>query len=356
MMRSVTDPIDVFDIPELLHDATLVDVAWDRATREVRMTFRCLRRAADGSSLEDRHVELVFTGTAAIAAYEYPAHLNQRPSELPPQKLWAGEDLARWLVKPREADLWLSSRARRAVMHAAPRIEWLYGSDVEAPLSADVVLSPFNYSPGFVTRMLHVEFEEVIARSEGQPLALATWAGQYEAWWRGWSEYWALKSGDSSKAAVEEETAIPAAPSRPVAVEYQPPGWTAIDAELGDMPAELFAPIRDLVQGRLQRDWVRVARAERDLDRPIEEQAKELESSFFSDGARWLYVRRIESWWIEGALGCVVVRGIEHAAPDPEEPREDLETVVTYSLIRTGDGWIIHSFSQGWPKYDSAPP
>ena len=92
------------------------------------------------------------------------------------------------------------------------------------------------------------------------------------------------------------------------------------------------------------------------LDKTYEERANLLKSQYLShDFGRWLYVRCVDSWWCEGCRACVVVRGVEHTMPDDDVPTRNEETVVTYGFRKSGDRWIIATWSQGWPRFGSAP-
>jgi hypothetical protein len=51
---------------------------------------------------------------------------------------------------------------------------------------------------------------------------------------------------------------------------------------------------------------------------------------------------------------CVGARGIEHVKGDNESPARNAETVITYGLRRSQRGWVIATWSQGWPRFGSA--
>jgi len=92
-----------------------------------------------------------------------------------------------------------------------------------------------------------------------------------------------------------------------------------------------------------------------DLDQSAEDRAAELKHQFLTDEfGRWVYLRSVDKWWIEGQRACVVVRGIEHTMPDEEDPASNDETVLSYRLLRCGERWIISTWSQGWPGFGSA--
>jgi hypothetical protein len=92
------------------------------------------------------------------------------------------------------------------------------------------------------------------------------------------------------------------------------------------------------------------------FDHTDEERAGQLREQYLShDFGRWLYVRCVDSWWREGLRACVVVRGIEHTMPDGDDPARDEKTVETYGLRKSRDRWVIATWSQGWPRFGSAP-
>jgi hypothetical protein len=86
------------------------------------------------------------------------------------------------------------------------------------------------------------------------------------------------------------------------------------------------------------------------------ERAVDLEQRFLGhEFGSWTYVRQIDSWWCDEGRACVVVRGIEHTMPDEEEGARNAETVIQYGLRRYKKQWIIATWSQGWPRFGSAP-
>jgi hypothetical protein len=153
-----------------------------------------------------------------------------------------------------------------------------------------------------------------------------------------------------------EDTFIPAGESPPPDLTYRQPLEPAFQVAAPDTPLELLKPIADFHAGLHGRDWARMASSYPYLDRTTEERAHQLRDQYLShDFGRWVYVRRVDSWWCEGDRACVVVRGVEHTMPEGDKPARNEETVVTYGLRRFEDRWIIATWSQGWPRYGSVP-
>ncbi|MGH1345610.1 MAG: hypothetical protein ACRBN8_28860 [Nannocystales bacterium] len=95
--------------PDLLHDACLRTGAYDPETRELRLTYECMRRNTDGSPMDDRTVTLHLVGvTSVIAAYDPPWPMD-RPSDfrLPEDVRLPG--LAPWPLPAMEVELSLDS-------------------------------------------------------------------------------------------------------------------------------------------------------------------------------------------------------------------------------------------------------
>jgi hypothetical protein len=117
----------------------------------------------------------------------------------------------------------------------------------------------------------------------------------------------------------------------------------------------LLRPIEDYHTGLHERDWLKVAVAHPHFDFSPEERAARLRDQFLGwDHGRWVYVRHIDGWWREGNRACVVARGVEHVKGDDESPVRNEETVITYGLRRSRRGWVIATWSQGWPRFRSA--
>ena len=194
--------------------------------------------------------------------------------------------------------------------------------------------------------------------SAGVFLDIDTWKAEFDAWWTGWQEELDAsdREDDEESEVVPEDTFIPAAKPAPPDLSYRQPDRPPFQIGSSDVPAELLRPIIDFLVGMHERDWPRMASASPNFDRSPAEQASQLVTQYLGDDyGRWIYIRQIDSWWCEENRACVVVRGIEHLAPDEEEPATNQETVVTYDLRRHRNSWVIVTWSQGWPRYGSAP-
>lgn len=351
------------DIPALLHEARLFDLEWKPEMAELRLSFACLRRNTDGSEMADTSVDLVLAGVERIAAFYSPAAIEVRPSTFRVASPLSMADLIEWQRPAVEAHPYINSVCRAWDMATSSHIDWLAGSPVDPLIAGSGLLSvsllfdrPYRNDAAETT--LFVQCASIQAMAGGVPLALEDWSEQYDAWWKGWRDYWAQKKDDDDgPTSALEETFIPAGLStEPDDPSYRPPRRPAFQVGTTDVPADLLAPVRDFHQGLHGQDWLTMARAYPTLDDTDAERAQKLEKQYRTyDFGRWVFLRHIDSWWTEGSRACVVVRGIEHTAPLDGDPAKDRETVITYGLRKVADRWIIWTWSQGWPQYGSAP-
>jgi hypothetical protein len=346
-------------ITQLLHDATLHDLAWDRAIATLTARFDCLRRNTDGSELPDRSVEFRLTGVRALAVGYDSVHLDTRPSQFEPPRRITAADLSAWPFKPQEAALWINSELVEDALDSA-RLTWLAGdgpSVREAPCTFCITFEPwygFGGTPPLNVQLLAAG-DDFTVTSAGVPLDLDEWEKQFAAWWQGWKEHWAAKRGDDEDdESAEFETAIPAGEPEPPDLSYRPPAEPVFDLPPSDVPPDLLRPIRDLFEAEHARDWARLARAFSGVDRSVEERARQLEAQSADTFGRWGYARAIDQWWQEGRRACVVVRGVEHTMPLEGDPAENREAVWTFALRHRHGRWVIATYSQGWASHGSA--
>lgn len=102
-------PSDLKLISDLLRDATLVGVFWDRPLATMVLTFACLRRKADGSELEERSVSFQLRDVAAVVIGYDSTWPETRPSQFDPGGRITPADLAEWRFRPQEAALPIDS-------------------------------------------------------------------------------------------------------------------------------------------------------------------------------------------------------------------------------------------------------
>jgi hypothetical protein len=355
--------VDHTDIPALLHDARLTALDWDPPLARLRATFACLRRNADGSSIEDPAIDLDFVGTERIAAYFEPSSIDARPSRFRVRRPLKAQDLRNWQQPVGEAVIAINSSSADFRLETACRIDWLADGAPDRQAASRLLrvhldLSPHLHRPDGVRAALYIECDSVQTFSHGIPLDLDQWAMEYQAWWTGWKEYWDTKPVDGDdEASGLEKAYIPAGVDPPPDTAYWPPDRPAFQVGETDAPVALLRPIEKLLSGVLSRDWEQVADAYPDLSLPTDRRARALADRYLSfDFGRWIYARRIDSWWLEGSRACVIMRGVEHRVPDGEDPEANEETVVTYGLRLHRGCWIIWTWSQGWPRHGSAPP
>jgi hypothetical protein len=348
------------DIPPLLHDARLLTLAWDSPLRSLRLFLSCLRRNVDGSPIEDTTVELRLDGVEQIAAYYAPASVEVRPSEFVVNTRLTIDDLENWSRQPNEAYLAVNSRQADFELATSSVQEALFGAQGQGQSELRVHLSfaPESYGREAATTSLFIACDSIQPFATGVMLDIDTWQREFEAWWTGWREHWSADNQERSEKseASLEDTFIPAGESPPPDLSYRPPSEPPFQVSRTDTPTELLKSIEDYHVGRHEQDWPKMATAYPELDRTNAERAVRLRGSCLGhDFGRWIYVRHIDGWWCEGNRACVVVRGIEHMMPDGENPARNEETVVTYGLRRRNKRWIIATWSQGWPRFASAP-
>lgn len=353
---------ELHEIPRLLENASLTDLTWDPQLKTLRLCFSCLRRNPDGSPIEDPTVELGLGGVEEIVAYYSPVIVGVKPSEYRLDFRLTAADLELWPGSPGEADLAINSPHAEFTMATSYIKESLFttGSQVEEGHRVRVQLDlwPQRCFPVTAEIGIAVACNSVQSYSAGVSLDIDAWKAEFDAWWTGWQEHWAAsdREDDEKSAVVPEDTFVPAAEPAPPDLAYRKPDQPPFQIGPSDVPAELLKPIIDFLVGMHERDWPRMASASPHFDRSPAEQASELATQYLGhDYGRWIYVRQIDSWWCEENRACVVARGIEHLAPEEEEPATNQETVVAYDLRRGHNSWIIATRSQGWPRYGSAP-
>jgi len=345
---------------DLLHDARLQDVAWDPTLGRVAIEFQCLRRHPDGSPLADPVVQFLLTGVAAVAVgYESSLLPGPRPSAYDLQRRISGHDLQYWPFQAQEAYFTVNSPAALDEALHAPISEWLLGSpdDLDrCPLRIGLGFSSsgmLGMPPNTLTLVIGCDSFETL--SNGVPLELDTWSEQFAAWWQGWRQHWDAKGKDDGAEPSSEDTFIPAGESPPPDRTYRPPQEPAVAWEATDAPAELLRPLTEWFEGHMREDWLQVAHAEAHFDYSATEWAAKLAARTEYDHGRWQYARQVDEWWIEGIHAEVAVRGVEHTMPFDDEPARNVETVWNFRLRRREGRWTIHTYSQGWPPYGSAP-
>ncbi|HEX8913446.1 MAG TPA: hypothetical protein VF796_13880 [Humisphaera sp.] len=351
-------------IASLLHDAVLLDVAWDRAARTVALRFDCLRRNPDGSDLDDRTVVFRLDGVCAVAVGYDSVFPEARPSSFEPPGRLTAEDMNGWPYRRQEATLRVNSAVAEDAMDAA-RVDWLAGGGPDLRAAASTFCVSFEQWGDLGLPMIRVwllaggDRFAIHDGGDGLPLDLDLWERQFEGWWTGWRAYWASRSnagvGVDDGSVDELETAIPAGAPEPPDLGYRPPAEPPFDVGPTDTPPDLLRPIRDWFEGHHATDWRRVALAYPAPDDTPDERAALLEDwKTGHDFGRWGYARGIDRWWAEGRRACVFVRGVEHTSPSDGEPAEDRESVWTIALRHRGGGWVIDTYSQGWPAFGSA--
>ena len=353
--------ITVQNIPPLLHDARMNDCRWNGHLKTLDLCFQCLRRNVDGTPIEDSTVDLKLGGVERVVAYYSPSSVTVKPSEVEPNFRIGLADLEDWAHEAMEAHLAINSPQAEFEAATACVREALVG-DVEdrsdeSPLRVHVSFEPHNYGPQATTTSLSIDCDSLEPFTNGVPLDIETWQRQFEAWWAGWRQHWSAKGQDepAEQQPALEDTFIPAELSDAPDLDYRPPSAAPFLLSATTAPLELLKPIEDYHIGFHERDWSRVAAAYPFFDHGPDEHAARLRDQFLGwNYGRWVYVRHIDEWWCEGSRACVVVRGIEHIKGDDESSARNEETVITYGLRKFRQNWVIATWSQGWPRFESA--
>jgi hypothetical protein len=348
------------EIPPLLHEARLSDCHRDRDLKTLDLSFQCLRRHVDGTPVEDNTVDLKLGGVERVVAHYSPASVTVKPSEFEPGFRLTLADLEEWPHGAVEVHLAINSPQAEFDSATAGVREALVGDlddrPGDSPLRVHVSFEPHNCGPQGTAIGLSIDCDSLEPFTNGVPLDIGTWQQQFDAWWAGWREHWAAtgqESGDEQPAL--EDTFIPGGQPDPPDLSYNPPPASPFLVPPTTAPAELLKPIEDYHTGFHQRDWPRVAAAYPHFDYNPEERAARLREQYLGwDHGRWVFVRHIDGWWQEGDRACVIVRGVEHAKGDDESPATNQETVLTYGLRKSRQGWVIATWLQGWPRFGSA--
>jgi len=347
---------DYHVIPSLLHDARLKSLEFDDSLAKLRLVFSCLRRNPNGSPI-DSPVEICLDGVEEIIAYYHPPNVEVRPSKFVVGEEISAAELKAWTRQPNEAYLSINSEQADFIYATSCVQRQLVGDGVHrnSNLSIHLAWDAHSHSEDAVATRIRVACDSIHVTSIG--MLLDDWRRQFEAWWEGWREHWQDKDTEATtdQKSVQEDMFIPAGESDAPDLTYRPPMKEVLQLSESDIPLDLLEPLRSFHEGVLKRDWQNTAIAYPNFDQTVDERALQLGEAYLSDDyGRWLYIRQVDSWWIEGQRACVVIRGIEHTMPDGEDPAEDRETVVTYGLLKRNGRWTISTWSQGWPQYGSA--
>jgi len=312
------------DLPDLLHDATLVGGEYRAKQRSLSLRFNALRRGRDESSLCEEPVEVVLRDVQAIAVAHDSWKLAERPTTYVVPEHARIDALVPWPLGTSDISLSIDSKEDLAGVVEAARTKWLVGS-LRIGQSARLRVCLHIDRCDVVVR-IWIAATDVKARAGGRSLSFSTWATQYGAWWKGWKTHWEAKSAGDG--AAQEDAFIPVADGTPDA-SYVPPDEPRFALERTNAPRVLVEALRA---------WFTRKRDPSD------------------DSGRWGYARAIDAWWVEGNRAYTSVRGIEHGMPlDEDTPAENVESVWELRLQRRNGRWVVVTWSQGWPPYGSAP-
>lgn len=331
-------------IPELLHDAQLLSGEYNPESRELQLTFECLRRHPDGSALEDRKVTLHLAGTTAVTAAYDPLWPEDRPSQFQPPEDARLSALAPWPLPPMEVELSLDSpTAEESLALACCRQSLVNTDDAEAQ---HLVCLHFSLGLPRVQVLLAVRCASVRPYASGEPLSVEVWEEEFAAWWKGWEDHWRSQEEaptDADAEAVEEDAFIPAGNADAVDRSYVPPRQPAFECLRTDIPEELLSPLRTWFEAGLALDAAQRASVAPNLDERPEDQIASEQAWMTGDGyGSWDYAREVEAWRIEGDRAYVGVAGVTHYMPMDGDPAENHLSRWAFALHRRGSAWQIH--------------
>jgi hypothetical protein len=313
---------DVSDLGELLMEAEAVDACWSPERQLLAITYRCLRRGVDGSSLADRSVDLPLSGVCAIAVTYDPTDHASRPSHLRVPDACRIAGVEPWPVVG-EVETVVDGPNAVADVDEAAQVDWLVG-DFERFIAARHRMS-LRARSGHrdVERWISIAFDEVTPRAGGEPLDWGVWADQYDAWWRGWGTHWNAKGSEADGAPpVMEDSILPLAEDEPS------PGYALpdpiVELDPSDCPSELQ---------RVVGDWF--------VAQHVDPQ-----------GFGMVYARAIDDWWIEGRRAGLRVLGILHLPGEDDEPAVNDVTEWSFSLRHRDGSWAVRT----WSETNASPP
>lgn len=335
-------------IPHLLSGACLLTGAYDADARELRLSYECLRRSADGSELTDRTVTLHLGGVTGITVAYDGRWLRDRPSQFRLPEDARLERLVPWPLPATElVDLSVDSAdAVESVVLAAHR-----ESLVETDAGDGDRLVCLHVDQGIrnVPTIVAVRCASIVPYAGGRPLPLETWAQERAAWWRAWEAHWAAQEeGGGDTAPVDEDAFIPAGTNEVLDRSYAPPERPAFDCPPSDAPEELLTPVRIWFEAGITLDAAKRVSVAPDLDVPPDERIAVVHAFMTGDGfGSWDYAREVEGWWIEGDRAFVGVVGVTHSMPEDGEPAGDRLIRFEFALRRREGTWQIHAQTSG---------
>ena len=347
-----------------MEESRLHSVRWEPALDRAVLAFECLRRRPDGNAVEDSIVAIEVSDLAALAIAHRPALNGIPPSKYRPERQLVADDLRSWPLAPEEAEVAFNSPDAEEEVLLSHRLDWVLGDGQSSRACSNRLVVFLDHSACLGTPanniMLLFAGGGLAASSAGANLDPDTWQREFRAWWDGWDKHWSRKGGASKTSPEEgakiEDTVIPLREDPPPDTEYEPPAEPPFELEPNELPEELVKPIRDWFCSLHTRNWEQRARATRDLDRSVEDQAQHLEKSFLTwNFGNWGYGRQIESWWREGSLAEVEVRGLEHHLSADWRSPENRECVWTFRLHERDSGWVVRSWGKAWPSNGTAP-
>ncbi len=346
--------VNIFDIQELLHDARLLSFKWKEYYSEINFTFDCLRRNLDLSKMSNCQVDIILLGVKKIAAYYNPSLAETPLSKAILLNPFSINDLETWSLPPSEALLCINSQHEAFNMHSSWKLDWLLNNSDDPgtapPYYANLIFLLSKSGHGINERSLYFEFDSIHILSNGAPLSIDEWGKQYEAWWKNWEEYWHKEYSSRFQAdnlQIEEDKFTPLVIDPGLDFNYRPPTQPPFQVQKTNIPDELIHPIREFTEGHHNQEWHRMAQVWPNFDKTLKEQMNYFEQQYlFDEFGSWIYIRSIENWWQEDAQASITVKGFEHWMPDEDSPATDKQTVITYSLRKHHNKWIIWNYSQ----------
>ncbi len=328
---------EIFAIQHLLEGALLEGVEWNAEDEVLKLFFDCNLNSLDESKINDTKVEVHLLGVDRFAVYYFPIDISRKPSELNYYSTKTLGDIEALHQLPINILFTIDSPHEEFVMQNAYATDWLVGNSypdepefIDDCLRIHIPLLNTMEIPVFTN--LFISCQTIKPWLGGKPLSIDDWWQQAEA---------------ATCFPDEEE-------ERPEDIFYRPPNKPAFEVISTNAPDELLQPLKDFHGGLIDQDWERMAWAYPNFNFSSIEHMEQIKEHYYGDGfGQWVYVRQIDSWWIEKNRAYVSLRGIAHRIPSEDCQVTNLETTLEYTLLQYEGRWIISNERQDWIYFDS---
>lgn len=157
------------------------------------------------------------------------------------------------------------------------------------------------------------------------------------------------------KQEVAENNTATAEPQGDLAT-YTPLAKSPFALEQGDvssLPPEILKTLETFFEAQHQNDWDALAAVYPSYDlEPADHRA--YLAAHFHEIWDWGFARALDSWWQEGELANVNIRGIHHSPANDEFDETNEECLWSFSLGHNQGRWEVRHFAQSWPSVDAS--